>query len=142
MSTASEVVRSGYFRAGIRSSESSLTDDELENGFDLLVDMLNEWRLSGIPISFDQSAAPADDLGVQKEALGAIKWGLAVKINAAYQRPPIPSLIAEADASYRSMLNAMTLFKQSRYGNLPIGSGSEESTDGQRVHVAEVERNF
>lgn len=124
--TGNDAVRAAFFRAGIRSSETPLAPDELVNGFDMLIDMLNEWQGSGIALNFDQSLSAADVLGVPKESYGAIKAQLAVRINAAYQRPIMPSLMAVADDSYRRMLHAlMTLPDTVMPCTAPVGSGNE-----------------
>lgn len=145
MATGSSVVSSAFFRAGIRAAETTITSDELTNGFDLLVDLLNEWQLSGLPLGFVQSAEISDDLGIVKEAESAAKWNLAVRINAAYQRPIPPGLIEMADSSYRAMLNAMNIVgTTSMPGNLPIGSGNDDDNDffERKFYPPSQDKNF
>ncbi len=107
MTTGSDVVRAGFFRAGIRGAETPLTAEEHVNGYEILIDMLNEWQASGVNLAFVVPASSASELIVPNAALAAIKCNLAVKINNAYQRPPNIGLINDATESFQAMLVAL-----------------------------------
>ena len=86
MATAESFIKRALTKVGIRASESPLTADEVQDGLDLLNDMLSEWENSGVTMGFLPVENASDEVRVPRNAHSAIKANLAVRTAPEYGR--------------------------------------------------------
>ena len=126
MATATEIITRSLTRLGIRSAETSLQPDELQDGLDLLNDMLSNWEGAGYNLGFSPIAGLTDEVRVPRGANAAIIDSLAIMMAPEYSRPISPALAASAKLSFDNMLVANVFIGDvDMPSTLPKGSGNQ-----------------
>lgn len=144
MATANDIVARAFSRAGMRASESALEPEEIQDGFDLLNDMLSAWEPVH-QLGFSPLDGVADNVRIPRFANAAVIDSLAIMLTVEYGKPLPPVLAASAKITYSLMLTATTTLDNVDYpSTLPIGSGNEcnDNTDDARFFPQKDEVNF
>lgn len=143
MATASHIITRALTRLGIRASETSLQADEIQDGLDLLNDLLSNWEAL-YSLGFSPVQGVADEVRVPRNANMAIIDSLAIAMAPEYSRPVSPALIGSAQMSLKNMLAArLDLTNVDMPSTLPLGSGNQcDDGDDRRFFSEQDEVNF
>ena len=126
MATASSFITRALQKLGVRTSESPIEANEIQDGLEQLNDMLISWEMSGIELGFSPVADSEDEVRVPRFAHAAIKSNLAVILGPEYSKNLKPVLIAEAEITKKELLNAIIVIGPVAYpSTLPLGSGNQ-----------------
>lgn len=128
---ASYIIIRALTRLGIRAEETSLEPSEMQDGLDLLNDVLSNWEESGLNLGFSPIAGITDEVRIPRGAVAAAIDALAIMAAPEYSRPISQALIISAKLSYENMLRANVFIGDCDYpSTLPKGSGNECGYDG------------
>lgn len=126
MATATEVITRSLTRLGIRAAETSIEASELQDGLDLLNDMLSNWEEAGYNLGFSPVSNLTDEIRIPRGANAAVIDALAIIMAPEYSRPVSPALAAAAKLSFENMLNANVFIGDvDMPSTLPRGSGNQ-----------------
>lgn len=145
MATAADFVTGGLKFIGVVPAETPIEASEMQDGIEVLNDMLSEWEASGILLGFAPIAQSADVLRVPREAHAAIKSNLGIRLGPLFSRSITPDRVAVANDSFNGMLRAIVKIPRVKYpSTLPIGSGNECGDFGvdTRFFPEDTETNF
>lgn len=126
MVTMREVVEDAAEEIGAKTAEIPLESDELQSGIRRCNDMLTEWDDIGIISGYNPVLNGDDVLEVDRNAVSAIKYNLAIRMAPSF-RKPVSAALGSIAGSTLSRLEASGAF----IGNvefpdtLPMGSGNE-----------------
>lgn len=125
MSTALHIITRAFSKAGLRTAESPLTADEVEDGRDVLNDLLASWNANDVLTGVRLIEDVDNDTLIPREAEWAVKAKLATLLAGEYGVTVAPALAADVTESMRSWLIAkMNLSDVSFPDTLPRGSGN------------------
>lgn len=143
MATATYYVTRALTRLGIRASETSLQADEIQDGLDLLNDMLSNWE-EVYNLGFSPVQGVSDEVRVPRGANAAIIDALAIAMAPEYSRPISQALIAAGKLSFDNMLSANTFIGDvDMPDTLPLGSGNQcDDGDDRRFFSQKDKVNF
>lgn len=125
MTTAQQIVNGATEKIGVKTAETALESEDAQTVFNEMNDMLNEWADIGLTKSFTTVSDLTDDVDIDRNAVGAVKNNLAIRIAPSFERVVTPVLASIADSTL-SMLRASTIFigEVALPDNLPVGSGN------------------
>ncbi|MCK5602177.1 hypothetical protein KAR91_09920 [Candidatus Pacearchaeota archaeon] len=130
MATATEIITRSLTRLGIRAAETSLEPAELQDGLDLLNDMLSNWEEAGYNLGFSPVAGLTDEVRIPRGANAAVIDALAIIMAPEYSRPVSAALAASAKLSFENMLSANVFMGDvDMPSTLPRGSGNQCDDD-------------
>ena len=130
MATATEIITRSLTRLGIRAAETAIEASELQDGLDLLNDMLSNWEEAGYNLGFSPVADITDEIRVPRGANQAIIDALAIMMAPEYSRAISPALAASAKISFDNMLAANVFIGDvDMPSTLPKGSGNQCEDD-------------
>jgi len=125
MATGQDFVRRALIKAGIRTAESPLSSDEIEDGLEQFNDMMASQEASGILLGFTPLENASDTVTVPRYAHGSIKATLAIYFTSEYGRVASRELIAEASNLHDQLLRTVVHIPDVSYpSTLPLGSGN------------------
>ena len=146
MATGESIVKRALIKAGIRTAESPLTADEIQDGLEQLNDMMASQEASGILLGFTPIENATDIVTVPRHVEASIKATLAVYLTAEYGRSASQVLLAEAANLHSQLLRTIVNIPEVDYpSTLPIGSGNVNSDldiFDQRFFPADKQSNF
>lgn len=144
MATVTYYVTRALTRLGIRASETSLQPDEIQDGLDLLNDMLSNWEEAGYNLGFSPVQGITDEVRVPRGANAAIIDSLAMMMAPEYSRPVSAELAAAAAFSFKNMLNSTVFIGDvDMPDTLPLGSGNQcDDGDDRRFFTQKDKVNF
>jgi hypothetical protein len=88
--------------------------------------MLTEWDDLGIITGYNPVLNGADTLEVDRSAVGAIKFKLAIRLAPSFQKAVTPALMVNADDSFARLEASSAYIGEVAYPDtLPIGSGNQ-----------------
>ena len=135
MTTALHIIERAYSKAGIRAEESPLTNSQVQDGLDILNDLLAQWGTNGTL----QGAVPVenvdDEVVVPRFADGALKANLAIRLIGEFGGDVTQAMAFDATDSLNELLKASLDLTVSYPSTLPVGSGNQGRVFG-------VEREF
>jgi hypothetical protein len=124
MSTARTFITRALQKAKIRTAETPIEPNEMQDGLDSLNDMLISWE-QVMALGFTPVADIDIEIRVPRYAHAAIKAELAIILGAEYDTPPDPVLIAEAKARKDELMIAVVSIGDVAFPDtLPLGSGN------------------
>ena len=133
MPTMREVVQDAMEEIGVKTAEVTLTSDELQSGIRRCNDMLTEWADIGIVPSFNEVTNGDDLINVDRNAVGCVKYNLAIRLAPSYQKVVGPALAAIASGTLEMLMASNTDLSNIAYPDtLPMGSGNRCSDDSFR----------
>ena len=131
MASATKIITRALTRLGIRASETAIEPDELQDGLDMLNDMLSNWEESGYNLGFSPVSNITDEVRIPRGANAAVIDSLAIMLAPEYSRLVSPTLVASAKLSFQNMLIANVFIGEVDYpSTLPRGSGNDCGYDG------------
>lgn len=126
MTTIREVVQDAFEEIGVKTAEIPLTDDELQSGIRRCNDMLLEWDDIGIIEGYNEVLNGDDVISVERSAIGAVKYNLAIRLAPSFQKPISASLASLASGTMSVLLASNSYIGEIAYPDtLPVGSGNE-----------------
>lgn len=126
MTTIREVVQDAFEEIGVKTAEVSLTGDELQSGIRRCNDMLLEWDDIGIIVGYSEVLNGDDVINVERNAIGAIKYNLAIRLAPSFQKPVGIALAALASGTMEVLMASNTDISNIAYPDtLPLGSGNQ-----------------
>jgi len=143
MATANDIIARAFARAGIRASEAALEPEEIQDGLDLLNDMLSNWE-PVYHLGFSPVAGVADPVRIPRYANAAVIDALAIVLSPEYHKPVSQGLAASAKLSMDNMLTAnINLSDVDMPSTLPLGSGNQcDDGDDSRFFAQKDKANF
>ena len=144
MATANDIVTRALTRLGIRASETALQADEIQDGIDLLNDMLSGWEEAGYNLGFSPIQGVSDEVRIPRGANAAVIDSLAIAMAPEYSRPISAALAASAKLSMSNMLSANVFIGDvDMPDTLPLGSGNQcDDGDDRRFFSQKPKENF
>ena len=126
MATATKIVTRALTRLGIKASETAIEPEELQDGLDLLNDMLSNWEEAGYNLGFSPVSNLTGEVRIPRGANQAVIDSLAIMMAPEYSRPISPALVASAKLSFANMVSANVFIGDVDYpSTLPRGSGNQ-----------------
>ena len=145
MTTMREIVQDAFEEIGAKTAEVALTSDELQSGIRRCNDMLLEWSDIGIIVGYNEVLNGDDDINVERNAVAAVKYNLAIRLAPSYQKIVGSALAAIASGTMDVLLATNSDLSNIAYPDtLPLGSGnscSDYDTD-QRFFPSNERKNF
>lgn len=145
MATGEEFVRRALIKAGIRTAESPLSSDEIQDGLEQFNDMMSAIEPS-LQLGFVPLENATDTVTIPREANAYVKAVLAIYFTSEYGRVASPVLTAEASNMYDALLTAIVTIPDVGYpSTLPLGSGNVNSdldVFDARFFPADKQSNF
>lgn len=130
MSTANDIITRAFTRAGIRTAETSLEPDEIEDGLAMLNDMLSAWEPTH-QLGFSPVSDVSDEVRIPRFANAAVIDSLAIMLSPEYSRTVSPALAASARSNMGMMMRAtIDLSNVDMPSTLPLGSGNQCDNGG------------
>ena len=124
MATAASFITRALQKAKVRTAETPIEANEMQDGLDALNDMLISWEQS-LQLGFSPVADKDDEVRVPRFAHAAIKAELAVILGAEYDAPIDQVLIAEAKTRKDELMVAVITIGDVAFPDtLPTGSGN------------------
>ena len=127
MATGLAILKRAFSMAGIRAAETPLSASEVEDGLDLMNDLLSLWDATGTL----KGAEPIDDVGdevvIPRHAQYAVKANVAIGLAGEYGIPVTQSLAHNASTSLAKLVTASIELRNVDFpATLPIGSGNRD----------------
>ncbi len=131
MTTIREVVEDAFEELGVKTAEVPLTNDELQSGIRRCNDMLTEWDDIGIIVGYTPVLNGDDEINVERNAVGAVKYNLAIRLAPSFQKVVGNALAAIASGTLDVLMASNANISDIAFPDtLPFGSGNEcQSTD-------------
>ena len=126
MTTMREVVEDALEEIGVKTAEIALTSDELQSGIRRANDMLLEWADLGLTPSYQEVIYGDDSINVDRNAISAIKYSLAMRLAPSFQKN-ISQALAMLASETKSALETSSVFigRVAYPDTLPTGSGND-----------------
>ena len=125
MATGEQYIKRALIKAGIRSAESPITADEIQDGLEQFNDMMSSQEAAGLVLGFTRLTNATESVTIPDHAQGAVKAALAVYLSAEYGRQASPVLVAEAANLYTQVRRVIVKIPAVAYpSTLPLGSGN------------------
>lgn len=126
MTTALQIVNGAAEEIGVKTAETPLESNDFQTILDRMNDMLLEWSEDGLTTSFVAVDDSTDTVDVERHAIAAIKYNLALRIAPSFQRPVAPALAMMAqETKQRLESNSVYIGAVAYPDTLPLGSGNE-----------------
>lgn len=134
MTTIREVVEDAFEELGVKTAEVPLTNDELQSGIRRCNDMLADWDDSGVIVGYIPVLNGDDTINIDRNAVGAVKYNLAIRLAPSYQKIVGNALAMLAGETLQSLEASMSDLSIIAYpDSLPMGSGNDcQSNDTDR----------
>ncbi len=127
MTTALKIISRAFQKAGIKAAEVPLTPSEIEDGLDVLNDMVKTWGAVGILKGVTPVIDVGDDLNEPDESSWALKANLAIMMAGEYRVEVSQSMAIDATNSLEGLISSSTdLESVPLPSTLPMGSGNDE----------------
>jgi hypothetical protein len=136
MTTMRVVVQDAFEEIGAKTAEVALTNDELQSGIRRCNDMLLEWDDIGTITGYNEVLNADDVIEVDRNAVGAIKYNLAIRLAPSFQKLITPALASLATTTLDTLMASNTNIGEIAYPDtIPMGSGNE-------CHDYDTDRRF
>lgn len=143
MTTALQIVNSAAEKIGVKTAEIPLEADDYRVIFEEMNDMLSEWADSNITPTFSDVTNSTDTVDVPRDAIGAVKSMLAVRIAPIFQKTISPGLATSASVAYNRLLASSVYIGPVAYPDtMPMGSGNEQCDNDDRFFPENKVENF
>ena len=125
------IVQDAFEEIGVKTAEVALTDDELQSGIRRCNDMLLEWDDIGIIVGYTEVLNGDDVVNVERNAIAAVKYNLAIRLAPSFQKLVGAALAALASGTMEVLMASGTDLSNIAYPDtLPLGSGNQCANDG------------
>lgn len=121
-----EVVEDAAEEIGAKTAEIPLESDELQSGIRRCNDMLTEWDDIGIIVGYNPVLNGDDELEVDRNAVAAIKYNLAIRLAPSFRKVVSAALSGIASSTLDRLEASGAFIGEVEYPDtLPMGSGNE-----------------
>ena len=125
------IVQDAFEEIGVKTAEVELTGDELQSGIRRCNDMLLEWADANITAGYNEVLNGDDVVEIDRNAIAAVKYNLAVRLAPSYQKTiGIALATLASDTLDRLMASTTDLSNIAYPDTLPFGSGNQCASDG------------
>jgi len=126
MATAKDAIQSAARLIRVKTAGIDLTDEELDDGVELLNDLMFKWDSDNIRIGFTELTSPDDELTVPRWSLSAIKSNLSARMAPEYGKVIGIELAAQIQNDFVTLRQRVTEAFQTYFPDtLPVGSGNQ-----------------
>ena len=126
MTTMRVLVEDAFEEIGVKTAEVPLTNDELQSGIRRCNDMLLEWDDIGIIVGYSEVLNGDDTVNVERNAVAAVKYNLAIRLAPSYQKLVGAALADLASGTIEVLMASSTDLSNIAYPDtLPLGSGNQ-----------------
>ena len=126
MTTARQVVNRAAEEIGVKTAEAELEPADAQVIFDRMNDILIEWADTGLTPAFVEVFSLDDEIGVDRHAIGAASYALAMRIAPSFQRLVTPDLRDSANTTLQALERSVVHIGDIALPDtLPVGSGNE-----------------
>jgi len=142
MTTALQIINGATEKIGVKTAESNLEAGDFQSVLDEMNDMLSEWADSGLTPAFVTVSNSTDTVAIDRNAVGAAKSNLAIRIAPTFQRVITPSLAQSASDMLSKLETSVVNIGTVAYpDSMPTGSGNDCLTDTRFFDQNKIE-NF
>jgi len=128
MATMLEIVNDALEELGVKTAELPITNDEFQSGLRRCNDMLTEWQDAGIIVGYNEVTNNTDELELDRNAIAAVKYNLAVRLAPSFDKIVTPALLGVAVSSFSRLEASSAYIGEVAYPDtLPMGSGNRHS---------------
>jgi hypothetical protein len=145
MTTALQIVEGAAEEITVKTAEIPLESADAMIFFNRMNDMLLEWADLGITPQFAEVYNLTDEIGIDRNAVAAVKYNLAIRCAPAFQKQVAMALGTVASDSYNRLLASITNINVEFPDTLPVGSGNECAEANyldDRFFPSQKEENF
>jgi hypothetical protein len=125
MTTALQIVDGAAEELTVKTAEIPLESEDAQIFFDRMNDMLSEWADIGITKQFSEVFNLSDTVQIDRNAVAAVKYNLAIRCAPAFQKQVAMALGTVAQDSYNRLLASITHIDVEFPDTLPVGSGNQ-----------------
>lgn len=124
MAKASKVISRALSLIGVKSSETDITDKEMNDAIDSLNDLMFALDVSGIKVGYSEITDKDDEVTVPDGVLGYVKATLAIALAPEYDSQISGELVAQQEF-YKNIVNTrfVDIDEPILPNTLPVGSG-------------------
>ena len=128
MATMLEIVNDALEELGVKTAELPITNDEFQSGLRRCNDMLTEWDDMGIVTGYIEINSNEDELTVERNAIAAIKYKLAIHLSPSYSKSVTKMLFDFANTTLDTLKTSTAFIGDVAYPDtLPMGSGNRHA---------------
>jgi len=145
MTTATQIINGAAEEIGVKTAEIALQSEDFQIILDRMNDMLSEWADLGRTPSFVDVSDGADTVSIDRNAVAAAKYNLAIRCASAFSKIVTPTLSALASDSLKNLQTSVNhIGKVAFPDTLPTGSGNDcpDSFNEDRFFPANQMENF
>ena len=126
MTTALQIVNGAAEHVNVRTAETDLEPFEFQQILVNMNDLLSEWADSGLTPAFTEVSNSTDTVGVDRNAVSAVKYALAIRIAPAFTKVVTQALAKNAADTLRKLEASVIHIGEVAYPDtLPAGSGND-----------------
>lgn len=126
MTTALQIINGATEEIGVKTAESALEPGDFQFTLDRMNDMLTEWADTGLTPAFVEVSNSTDTVAIERNAVGAVKYALAMRIAPAFQKPITQALVLLAGTTMAALETSAVYIGEVAYPDtLPTGSGND-----------------
>lgn len=119
------IVEDAFEEIGVKTAEIPLTNDELQSGIRRCNDMLTEWNDIGIITGYSEVINGDDTVNIERNAIGAVKYNLAIRLAPSFQKVVTAALAAVGSGTLEVLVASHANIGEIAYPDtLPLGSGN------------------
>lgn len=127
MTIVRKILERAFSKINIRSAETALSSSEIEDGLDVLNDLLSTWDATGTLKGVAPIQDVGEDLKEPRYATWALKANIAILLAGEYGIEVTRALANDASQSLTELIKASINLQDLEYpSTLPIGSGNRD----------------
>ena len=113
-------------KIGVKTAETELEAEDYQEILDEMNDLGTEWADIGLTPAYIEVSNTTDILGLDRNAEGAFKNALAIRIAPTFERIVTPALAANAESTLNRLRASELFIGEVAYPDtLPTGSGND-----------------
>jgi hypothetical protein len=125
MATALKIIERAFSKIGVKAAETPLQPSEINDGLDVLNDMLATWGATGVLKGVDPVMNATDEVKAPRYSLWAIKANVAILLAGEYGIQVSQAMANDAVSSLQQMTMAQIDMSDIPFpSTLPVGSGN------------------
>ncbi|MBK9497739.1 MAG: hypothetical protein IPO08_25155 [Xanthomonadales bacterium] len=118
-----DVVRDALQLLNVITEIDTPSAEQGVHGLRILNDMMAHWLEQGLDVEYAPSDSLTEEIDVEKSALRAIKYGLAVELAAYYRDTLTPVIVEQAQTAWDTLRRNRIEIPTTDLTHLPSGSG-------------------
>jgi len=123
--TARQLISKSLRKLGVRSTQTSITDQELSDGIDDMNSMMRSLEARTIVLGYTPISTGDEEITVPDWAIEMMFTNLAIRISSDYGKLPSQALIAQTRDAYGAVLQYLKSAPEGKLPpDLPTGAGA------------------